>query len=130
MDEYKEWLDTEIHNVPPKNLIGKAILYVLGRWKELTRFLEDGQIEFSNNWIENLFRLLALGRRNWLFCASENGARHLASLYTVLLTCKLNEVNSFKYLSDVLKKLPARSEGDNIDDLLPMNWKEPEPPPD
>jgi transposase len=130
MNDYKEWLDTEIQKVLPKSLIGKAILYVLGRWKELTRFLEDGRIEFSNNWIENLFRLLALGRRNWLFSASENGARNLASLYTILLTCKLHQVNSFKYLSDVLKKLPARVEGDNIDDLLPMNWKEPDPAPD
>jgi len=130
MDDYKEWLDTEIQKVLPKSMIGKAILYVLGRWKELTRFLEDGRIEFSNNWIENLFRLLALGRRNWLFSASENGARNLASLYTILLTCKLHQVNSFKYLSDVLKKLPARGEGADIDDLLPMNWKEPEPAPD
>lgn len=128
MDEYKEWLDTEILNpkVLPKNKIGIAILYVLNRWNELTRFLEDGRIEFSNNWIENLFRLLALGRRNYLFAGSENGARRLASLYTILLTCKLNGVNSFKYLGDVLKELPLREEDADIDDLLPMNWKEPE----
>jgi transposase len=130
MEEYKEWLDTEIQNVSPKNKIGKAILYALGHWKELTRFLEDGRIEISNNWIENLFRPFALGRRNWLFAGSEAGARRLAILYTVLLTCKLHKVNSFKYLSDVLKKLPARKEGDDIDDLLPMNWKEPDADPD
>ncbi len=77
--------------------------------------------------IENLFRSLALGRRNWLFAASADGTRNLARLYTVLLTCKLNEVNSFQYLSDALKKLPARGAEDNIDDLLPMNWKAPIP---
>ncbi len=128
IDDYKEWLDTQIQNpkILPKSKIGKAILYVLSRWKELTRFLEDGRIELSNNWIENLFRLLALGRRNWLFAGSGNGARNLASLYTILLTCKLQQINSFKYLSDVLKKLPARGEGADIDDLLPMNWKESE----
>jgi hypothetical protein len=130
MEKYKEWLDTEIQNVRPKDKIGKAILYVLGNWKELTRYLEDGRIELSNNLIENLFRPLALGRRNYLFAGSEQGARRLACLYTILLTCKLNDVNSFKYLSDVLKKLPARKKGENIDDLLPMNWKDPAPPSD
>ncbi len=76
MKEYKEWLDIEILNpqVLPKNKNGIAILYVLNRWNELTRFLEDGRIELSNNWIENLFRLLALGRRNWLFCDTPKGA--------------------------------------------------------
>jgi transposase len=127
MSDFKEWLDAEIHNVLPKSKIGKAIIYTLGRWKELTHFLEDGRIEISNNLIENLFRPLALGRRNWMFCGSEDGARCLADLYTVLATCKLHSVNSFKYLCDVLKKLPARKEGD-IDDLLPMNWKEPTAP--
>lgn len=127
MEKYKEWLDKEVLTVPPKSKIGKAILYTLGRWKELTRFLQDGRIELSNNWIENLFRLLALGRRNWLFAGSENGARNLASLYTILLTCKLHKVNSFSYLCDVLKKLPAKKEDDDIDDLLPMNWKDPMP---
>jgi len=131
MEEYKKWLDTEILNpkVLPKDKIGIAILYVLNRWNEMTRFLEDGRIELSTNWIENLFRLFALGRRNYLFAGSENGARRLANLYTILLTCKLNNVNSFKYLSHVLKELPAREEGADIDDLLPMNWKDPESSP-
>ena len=128
MKGYKEWLGAEILNpkILPKNKIGKAIIYVLNRWDELTRVLEDGRIEFSNNWIENLFRPLALGRRNYLFAGSESGAKRLANLYTILLTCKLNNVNSFKYLSHVLKELPAREEDVEIDDLLPMNWVDPE----
>lgn len=124
MAEFKEWLEIELHKVRPKDKIGKAFTYALGRWKELTLFLEDGMVEISNNLIENVIRLLALGRRNWLFAGSPKGAERLAAVYSVILTCKLHEVNSFKYLSDVLRRLPLRKNGD-IDDLLPWNWAEP-----
>jgi transposase len=123
-EKLKEWLDTEIHNISIKNNIGKAFMYTLNRWKELTRYLENGEVEISNNLIENLYRPLALGRRNWLFAGSEKGAQRLADAYSVILTCKLHGVNSFKYLSDILKKLPLRKARD-IDDLLPWNWTEP-----
>lgn len=125
MEEFKKWLDEEVHKAPPKSTMSKAILYTLGRWKALTVFLEDGVVEVSNNLIENVIRPLALGRRNWLFAGSPKGAERLALVYSIILTCKLHGVNSFKYLSDVLRQLPLREAGD-IDDLLPWNWADPE----
>lgn len=122
IDEMKAWLDKAVLEVPPKSLIGKAIGYMLSRWKALTVFLNDGRIELSNNLVENRFRKLALGRRNWMFTKSENGASNLAAIYSILGTCELNGINPFDYLCDVLEKLPARK-SNNIDDLLPMNWK-------
>ena len=122
IDEMKLWLDKTVLEVPPKNLIGKAIGYMLSRWNALTVFLKDGRVELSNNLVENRFRKLALGRRNWLFTKSEDGARNLAAIYSVLGTCELNGINPYVYLCDLLEKLPARNSND-IDDLLPMNWK-------
>lgn len=122
IDEMKLWLDKAVLEVTPKSLIGKAIGYMLSRWAALTVFLKDGRVELSNNLVENRFRKLALGRRNWLFTKSEEGARNLAAIYSVLGTCELNGINPYDYLCDLLEKLPARNSND-IDDLLPMNWK-------
>ena len=122
IDEMKLWLDKAVLEVPPKSLTGKAIGYMLSRWAALTVFLKDGRIELSNNLVENRFRKLALGRRNWLFTKTEDGARNLAAIYSVLGTCELNGINPYEYLCDLLEKLPTRNAND-IEDLLPMNWK-------
>jgi transposase len=119
--ELKLWLDTEVRNVRPKSPIGKAIQYCLNRWHELTRFLHDGRIEMSNNLVENCIRPLAIGRKNWMFAGSPEAARKMAILLTIIGTCKLLGVNSFKYLAHVLAELPKRMNHD-IDDLLPWNW--------
>ena len=122
IDEMKLWLDKTVLEVTPKSLIGKAIGYMLSRWNALTVFLKDGRVELSNNFVENRFRKLALGRRNWLFTKSEDGARNLAAIYSVLGTCELNGINPYDYLCDLLEKLPARNAND-IEDLLPIKWK-------
>jgi len=120
--EFKLWLDAEIRNVRPKSPIGKAILYCLNRWYELTRFLEDGRIEISNNLVENCIRPLAIGRKNWMFAGSPEAAHRMGILLTIIGTCRLLGVNSFQYLAHVLAELPKRMNRD-IDDLLPWNWK-------
>jgi transposase len=120
--DIKQWLDDNLTQVTPKSPIGKAIAYMLGRWNEMTAFLKDGRIEISDNGVENRVRPFAVGRKNFMFAGSENGARRLAVAYTVLGTCLLHGINPFEYLSDVLERIPARK-ANNIDDLLPMNWK-------
>ena len=121
MNNLKEWLEDNKAAATPKNPIRKAIAYSLNRWEALTRFLHDGRIEISNNLIENRVRPLALGRKNWMFAGSAEGARRLATGYTVMGTCILNGLNPFDYTTSVLEQLPARKAGD-IDDLLPINW--------
>ena len=120
--EFKLWLDAEVRNARPKSPIGKAILYCLNRWYELTRFLEDGRIEVSNNLVENCIRPLAIGRKNWMFAGSPEAARRIGVLLTIIGTCKLLGINSFQYLAHVLSEMPKRMDRD-IDDLLPWNWK-------
>lgn len=118
--EIKPWLDSTIREATPKSGIGKAIGYMLNRWNELIRFLSDGRIELSDNGIENRIRVLALGRKNWMFAGSEEGARRLAIAYTVLGTALLNGFNPFVHLCKLFEELPQRKAGD-IDDLLPIN---------
>lgn len=122
MAQLKTWCMQEIRNVTPGSLIGKAINYTLNQWSRLEQFLYNGRLEISNNLIENLIRPLAVGRKNWLFAGSEKGARRLAVIYTVLATCRLNDINPFDYLCHVLEELPKRKAND-VEDLLPMNWK-------
>lgn len=119
-----DWAAENIKNVRPKPPIGKAIIYLIERKAELGRFLEDGKVELSNIQIENGIRPLALGRKNYLYAGSEDGARRLATAYTILGTCIRNGINSRAYLNYVLEELPRRL-SKNIDDLLPINWKEP-----
>jgi len=120
--ELKGWMDEEFRKVKPKSPIGRAICYALNHWEQLTRILQNGRIELSNNFIENCVRPLALGRKNWLFAGSEDAARRMATIYTVLSTCRLHDLNTRDYLTDLLRKLPGRL-SNNIEDLLPWNWK-------
>ena len=122
MDSFKAWIDREVLEVRPKSGIGKAMAYCLNNWPELTWFLKDGRIEISNNLVENRVRPFAIGRKNWLFCGSEEAARAMAIILTVHGTCKLLGVNFFEYTRHLLEEMPKRKNND-IDDLLPINWK-------
>jgi transposase len=119
-----DWATENLKDIRPKSPIGKAIAYLLERKGELGRFLEDGRVELSNIFIENSIRPLAIGRKNYLYSGSEDGARRLAIAYSLIGTCVRNGVNVRNYLNHVLEELPKRM-SKNIDDLLPINWKEP-----
>ena len=78
-----------------------------------------------NNLIENQMRPIALGRKNWLFAGSHEGAMRAAIFYTLLNSCRLNQVNTWQYFNDVLPRL-AKASADEIPSLLPHRWKLPE----
>ncbi len=85
-------------------------------------FLEDGRIEVSKNLVENCIRPLAIGRKKRIFAGNPEAARKMGIILTIIGTCKLLGINSFKYLAYVLSEMPRRMDR-NIDDLLPWNWK-------
>jgi transposase len=105
-----------------KNDTAKAINYTLSRWAEFTRFLDDGRVCLSNNAAERALRGVAIGRRNWTFAGSDEGGRRAAAVYTLIESCKLNDVNPQAWLAFVLAKLPDHP-AKAIDELLPWNWK-------
>ena len=120
--ELEAWLHQQRALVSGKSEIGKAINYCLGRWPAFTRFLDDGRVCLSNNAAERALRGVAQGRKNWLFAGSDEGGRRAAAVYTLIETCKLNDVDPQAWLAHVLVKLPDHP-AKNIDDLLPWRWK-------
>jgi transposase len=118
----KTWLETELNRVPPRGGIADAIRYALTRWSALCRFLDDGRIELDNNTVERAIRPIALGRKNHLFAGSDGGAARWAVVASLLATAKLNDVEPFAYLKDVLERLSEGHPKSRLDDLLPWNW--------
>jgi transposase len=106
----------------PKNDICNAIAYTLDHWKELTRFLDDGRLDIDNNRCENIIRPVAIGKKNWLFAGSPEGAKRMAIIYSLVATCKLNSINPYEYLRDILP-ITASYPSKKIADLVPTNWK-------
>jgi transposase len=109
--------------VPPRSGLAEAIRYALARWPALCRFLEDGRIELDNNPVERAIRPVALGRKNHLFAGSDGGADRWAVVASLLETAKLNGVEPYTYLKDVLERMTNGHPMRQIDDLLPWNWK-------
>ncbi|MCP4252513.1 MAG: IS66 family transposase, partial [Candidatus Scalindua sp.] len=124
MEKLKEKLD-DLHNDPqvlPGSAIGKAVHYALGRWKYQQRYLHDGKLEIDNNLVENAIRVLALGRKNWLFAGSEQGARWGAMIYTLVGSALRHNLNPLDYISDILRRLPD-TKMDQLHTLFPVNWE-------
>ena len=109
--------------MPPRSGLAEAIRYALTRWPALCRFVEDGRIELDNNPVERAIRPVALGRKNHLFAGSDGGADRWAAVASLLETAKLNGVEPYTYLKDVLERMTNGHPMRQIDDLLPWNWK-------
>jgi len=107
--------------VLPKSPVGEAVRYLTNQWAALQRFVEDGRLAIDNNRAENQLRLVAVGRKNWLFAGSFEGARRAALLYSLVQSCKLIDVPPFEYLKDVLRRLPTHPHR-LVDQLTPRGW--------
>jgi len=119
MKEIKAWLDTEVHKTLPKSAMGQAISYTLNIWNRLETYLTDGRFEIDNNLLENAIRPVALGRKNWLFAGSHDGAKRSAMIYSFVGTCAMQGIEPFEYLRNVIDKLPGHPQS-RIDKLLPL----------
>jgi transposase len=121
LDQLKDVLENPGAVLLPKNKLSEAIAYTLNHWEQLNRFLEDGRLPIDNNLVENTIRPVALGRKNYLFAGSPEGAHRLAIIYSLVATCKLNGINPYEYFYDVLPKIPTYP-AKNIAELTPVNW--------
>ena len=118
----ESWLREQRAKVSKNSETGKAIDYSLKRWAALTRFLGDGRLCMSNNAAERELRAIAIGRRNWTFAGSDEGGRRAATIYTLVATAKLNEVDPQSWLADMLARLPDHP-AKRIQELLPWHWR-------
>ena len=128
MAKMKTYLDEQYDSkqVLPKSAIGIAIGYALGQWKKMERYLNNGMVEIDNNLVENAIRPVAIGRKNYLFAGSEQGAKWGAMIYTFLASAARQGHNPLEYLADVLRRLPE-TKTSQLHELFPANWS-PRPP--
>ncbi len=121
LDEVRAWLDKSLPEVPPQSAAGKALHYLNGQWDKLVRYTEDGRLAIDNNAAERAIRPFVIGRNNWLFSDTVNGAQSSARLYSLILTAKANGHEPYRYLCHVLKELPAATSVEDFEALLPFN---------
>lgn len=124
IDKLRTWCDDALIKVPPKTLMGKALQYLDNQWPRLITYLEDGVYPIDNNPVENAIRPFAIGRKNWLFSASVDGAKASANLYSLIETAKANGLEPYAYLKHVFTELPKAGDYEDVDRLLPENVNE------
>ena len=127
LEQFKSWLESQQAQaggpVLPKSPVGQAIQYALNQWDALCVYTTDGDLSIDNNASENALRRVALGRKNWLFCGSDNGGNTAAVLFSLIATCQRHKVDPFVYLRDVLTRIAAHPMN-RLAELLPERWNE------
>jgi transposase len=118
LNEIKVWLNENINQTLPKSAIGIAIAYTLNLWNRLEKYIEDGRLHIDNNLIENSIRPVALGRKNYMFAGSHDAAQQAAIIYSLLATCKLNNIEPLAWLTETLTKI-SDYPADLLHELLP-----------
>jgi len=114
------WLHATATTLSRKSELALAIRYALSRWAALTRYRDNGRLEIDNNAAERALRVVALGRKNWLFAGSDDGGERAAAIYSLLGTAKLNDLDPEGYLRYVLERI-ADHPINRIEELLPWN---------
>ena len=123
VEAMKLWFETKLNHIPPRSGLADAIRYALTRWSDLARFIDDGRIELDNNTVERAIRPIALGRKNHLFAGSDGGGARWATVCSLIATAKLNNVEPFSYLKDILQRMAGGHPANRLDELLPWNWQ-------
>ena len=114
------WLEAAVTKLSKKSDTAAAIRYALSRWRALTRYVDDGQLEIDNNAAERALRVVALGRKNFLFAGSDQGGERAAAMYSLLGSAKLNGLDPEIYLHHILERI-ADHPISRINELLPWN---------
>jgi len=122
IDALEPWLREKLTLVSQKSKLAEAIRYALARWPGLGRFLDGGRVEIDSNVVERAIRPIALNRKNALFAGSDGGGEHWATIASLIETAKLNGVDPYAYLADVITRIVAGHSQNRIDDLLPWAY--------
>ena len=120
IESLHEWFEVSLPKLSRKSDTTAAIRYALGLWPALTRYCDDGRLEIDNNAAERALRVVALGRKNYLFAGSDLGGERAASIYSLVGSAKLNGLDPEAYLREVLSRI-ADHPVNRIADLLPWN---------
>jgi len=122
MGRIEEHVERYRVDVVPKSPMGKALGYIHNQWTPLSRFLSDGAIPIDNNAVERQIRPIAVGRGGWTFIGSEDAGPWAARLYGLLGTCRMQGINPYEWLKDVLDRVRDHPP-DRMHELTPRGWK-------
>ncbi|MGB6475033.1 MAG: IS66 family transposase [Candidatus Sulfotelmatobacter sp.] len=120
LESLQQWLEATLGKLSRKSDTALAVRYALSRWEALLRYVDDGGIEIDNNSAERALRVVALGRKNYLFAGSDAGGERAAAIYSLIGTAKLNAIDPEAYLREVLTRI-ADHPVNRIGELLPWN---------
>jgi transposase len=120
LDSLKQWLEETLGKLSRKSDTAMAVRYALGRWEALLRYCDNGRLEIDNNAAERALRVVALGRKNFLFAGSDGGGESAAAMYSLIGTAKLNGLDPESYLRNVLSRISDHPIN-RIEELLPWN---------
>jgi transposase len=124
LEAMKTWLEAELGRISAKSKLADAIRYALRHWQGLTLFLDDGRIEVDSNTVERTIRPIKLGCKNHLFAGSDGGAESWATIASLIQTAKLNDIEPFAFLRDVLERIVSgKTKANELASLLPWAWK-------
>jgi transposase len=123
-DALHQWLTHQRQKVPDGSATARAIDYSLKRWRALVRFIDDGELPIDNNWVENQIRPIAIGRNNWLFAGSQRAGKRAAAVMSLVHSARLNGLDPYAYLRDVLERLPTQP-ASRVGELLAHRWQAP-----
>ena len=124
LKKFKIWLDEKVITVRSSSQTGEAIKYTIGQWEKIARYIDCPDLTPDNNGAENAIRPFVLGRKNWLFSGSENGAEASCFMYSLIETAKQNNLNPYNYLSFIFEQAPLIKEAADWKTLLPWNCKD------
>ncbi len=124
LQKFKNWLDKKVIHVPPSTGVGPAIGFSIRQWDKLIAYLEYPELTPDNNASENAIRPFVLGRKNWMFSGSPNGAKSSCGFFSLVETAKQNNVDPYKYLALLFDKAPLSKSKSDWEKLLPWNVKE------
>jgi transposase len=124
IDAMRTWLQGELGRLSAKSTLAEAIRYALRHWQGLGLFLDDGRVEIDSNTVERTIRPIKLGAKNYLFAGSDGGAESWATIASLIQTARLNDVEPFAYLRDVLERIVSgKTKANELGSLLPWAWK-------
>jgi transposase len=125
VEALEPWLREKLALVSRKSKLAEAIQYGLSRWEGLSLFIDDGRVEIDSNIVERAIRPIALNRKNALFAGSDGGSEHWATLGSLIETAKMNGVDPYAYLADVIARIVAGHPQSALDELLPWAYAPP-----